>query len=158
MGRLSIIEGASAGAMLSVSLLLILATPAVAQQAPVPCTANCELVIVLPSDDSKPPEVRPDQVRFHVAGDTEVTIRLKKPFLQPGGKAATVLRFSQPAFVNPGGQEMLTVPLTPGRNVFRTMPAGACPSEGDGGGCKYDVKNVGNPDRPPLDPWIIIDR
>lgn len=155
MGRLSKIEGASAGAMLSVALQLIVAPHAMAQEAAVPCTADCELEIVLPPDDARPPEVAPDQLRFYVTGDTEVTIRVKEPLLQPGGKAATVLRFEQPAFVNPGGQPMLTVPLKAGKNVFRTMPAGACP-EVDGG-CKYDIINTGNPARPELDPWIIID-
>lgn len=155
MGRLSHFEAASAGAILSVALWLTPAPHAMAQEPSAPCNADCELVIVLPSDDAKPPEVAPDQLRFNVAGGTEVTIRVKKPLLQPGGKAVTVLRFEQPAFVNPGGQPMLTVPLKAGKNVFRAMPAGACPAVD--GGCKYDIINTGNPARRVLDPWIIID-
>ncbi len=41
-------------------------------------------------------------------------------------------------------------------SLLLAVPLAGCASMGAAGG-KYDVVNTGNPGRPELDPWIIID-
>lgn len=116
------------------------------------CDEDCVLGIVLPDDPSQPPGVLPDNL--HVVGGSEVEINVRGG---PQGQERTVLRFELPntPFLGPGGRPMETVPLQAGNKVFRIRPYAdqVChPPEG----CKYDIVNVGNEDRPERDPWITI--
>lgn len=118
------------------------------------CPPNCEVSVFLPTDARAAPRISASVL--NARSGARVTINLVDQTRQPA-KAATVLRFPGPTpFVNRGGQPMKTVPLTPGRNVFkvRSFEDGVCRKEQ--GGCKYDVINTGDSGRPVLDPHVII--
>lgn len=124
------------------------------------CRSDCRLTVTLPEDIKRPPAA--SQERLELAGGVELEIRLV------GGTAnnrATVLRFDRPGqseqagtpFVDRNGRPVYRVVLNAGSRRLRTRPweDQACrPPEG----CKYDIVNTGNPDRPAKDPWIILHR
>jgi hypothetical protein len=111
------------------------------------------LTVTLPADPGAPPTV--SNAVFMARAGASVEIDLVDQSNRPAQRA-TVLRFEEAAFQNPGGQPMKTVPLNPGRNVFtvRSYAEGVCREAQ--GGCKYDVVNSGDPGRPVLDPHVII--
>lgn len=109
------------------------------------CTADCRLDVVLPPQ-SRRPELPPGQQRLRVRGNSDITIHNR-------GAGEVLLVFDMAAFADVDGKPLFTVKLAQGRNSFRTRPAGSCPPSG----CKYTIVDLNNPNRPPLDPWIIID-
>ena len=118
------------------------------------CTQNCRLNIVLPADATQPPGADPLIVFADPSGDLTAVLDNRSR-----GNGATVLRFEDrdsTPFMNRGGAPMVTVPIQPGNNPLLVRPYsdGVCHA---GNGCKYDVINTGQPDRPKLDPVIIID-
>jgi len=142
---------------LGLTALLALAACAVRPDADV-CQADCRLAVNLPDDVTQPPQVAPEEMRLR--GGARLDIELDGG---PEGKRATVLRFYPPEehadggtpFANRSGKPRYTVSLNSGRNRLTVRPFG------DGvcrppNGCKYDVINRGNRERPTLDPWIII--
>lgn len=118
------------------------------------CRNNCRLNIMLPADTDQPP-MADFMLRFaDPSGQLMVEVNN-----QSRGNGATVLRFQDrdsTPFINRGGAPMVTVPVNPGQNVLNVRPFedGVCLAPA---GCKYDVINTGQPDRPILDPVIIID-
>jgi len=106
--------------------------------------------VTLPEDPDAPPRV--SHPVFRAQSGASVRIKLVDKNNRPGN-GATVLRFQQAAFVNPGGQPMKTVPLKEGMNVFRIRSYDDNVCREDQGGCKYDVISDG---RQVLDPHVII--
>jgi hypothetical protein len=117
------------------------------------CPPQCELSVALPSNARMSPTI--SRSVFHARGGATVTITLDNQSTRTE-RGATVLRFEEAAFVDRNGRPMMTVSLTPGKNELTVRPYsdGACRAEK--GGCKYDVINTGDPDRPVLDPHVII--
>lgn len=140
------------------------AAPAAAEQR---CPPNCGMDIELPADSAKPPSIPDSQkVITTVRGAVmQVTVRGGQP-----GKMATKLVFKKagpgeegephtPFVSNPGpnGQPITEVRLNPaGRTTvfIRQDDAHTCFGPP---GCKFDIVNDGDPERPELDPHIIID-
>ena len=117
------------------------------------CPPKCELDVALPTNARMSPTI--SKSVLHTRGGATVSINLDSQTSR-SQRGATVLRFQEAAFVDRNGRPMMTVTLTPGRNVFtvRDYADGACRAEK--GGCKYDVINTGDPSRPVLDPHVII--
>jgi hypothetical protein len=117
-----------------------------------PCRSACRLNIELPSEDGKPLPPKIDKDAYRVAANTPVEFTI-------GGAsdaARTLLVFEQPAFLDPAGKAVYVLKVIPGQgNEYRTVQYGTCSPPR---GCKYTIVNFGTPERPPLDPWIIIDR
>jgi hypothetical protein len=145
------------GRFQGLALPLLLGAPllvggcAPAQFAPttaVDCPPDCRLVVTIPEDPRTPPEVSKEE--FYVRAGEAVELELDDR--GPSGRGATVLMFPEPAFVNQQGKLVHTIVLPVNGRVYRARPE--CPR----GGCrfKYDIINLGNEKRPPLDPWIII--
>jgi len=124
------------------------------------CRSDCRLTIDLPEDASRPPNASSE--RLELAGGIELEVRLE------GGTAdnrSTVLRFYRPGehdqagtpFVDRNGRPVYRVVLNASSQRLRVRPwgDGACREPN---GCKYDIVNSGNPDRPAKDPWIILYR
>jgi hypothetical protein len=149
------------------ALLATMALPAAAQQA---CPPSCGLDIELPEDTAEAPKIPAGQ-------ETIIAIRgaaMLATVTDRGGrpdKAATTLVFRKAGageegepytpFVDrpgPNGKPITEVRLrSPGatRLFIREDDAHTC---FEAPGCKYDVVNDGDGERPVLDPWIIIDR
>lgn len=143
------------------------ASPAAAQQA---CPPNCGLDIELPADLAEPPEIPASQ-------QTIIAIRGAAMLATVGDRrgrpdqAATTLVFRKAGpgeqgephtpFVDrpgPNGRPITEVKLrAPGstRLFIREDDDHNCYEPP---GCKFDIVNDGAPERPVLDPWIIIDR
>lgn len=117
-----------------------------------PCRSACRLNIELPSEDGKPLPPKIDKDAYRVSENTPVEFTI-------GGAsdaARALLVFEEPAFLDPAGKAVYVLKLTPGQgNEYRTVQYGICSPPR---GCKYTIVNYGTPERPPLDPWIIIDR
>lgn len=116
------------------------------------CQDDCTIEITLPDDPASPPQVSVEYL--HVVGGSEVEIVVTGG---PDGLEQSVLQFQLPhtPFVGPHDRPMETVALQAGSNLFRirSYEDGYCH---DPEGCKYDIVNLANPGRPPLDPWITI--
>jgi len=122
--------------------------------APDQCPPNCTLTVTLPADTSKAPTASLQTLRAQAGAS--VTIVLVDQSNRPA-KAATVLKFpGETPFLNAGGQPMQVVNLNPGKRAItvRDYDDAVC-READGG-CKYDVVNRGDGERPVLDPRVII--
>lgn len=148
---------------LSLGLVLALGLTACTQpdlQSPPPpsvCENDCTLTVTLPSDPMAPPKVS-DSI-FMAASGASVQIKLVDE-LGDRSRAATVLEFESAydsPFLNPGGQAMQTVPLTPGKNAFTVRSdENGCLNTQNYAGCKYTVRNRGNSKRYLLDPHVIL--
>ncbi|NGP53195.1 hypothetical protein [Thioalkalivibrio sp. XN8] len=143
------------------------AAPAAAEQR---CPPRCGIDIELPADAAAPPSI-PDgqQVVIAVRGaalQVTVTDRRGRP-----DKAATTLVFQK---AGPGEEGQPYTPFVENRGAnakpiteVRLNPSGRTTlfireDEAhkcfDPPGCKFDIVNEGEAERPVLDPYIIIDR
>lgn len=118
------------------------------------CRANCRLEINLPANSGRPPEA--SRETMVVAAGQQLNFIVRGG---PSGEETTELRFNRPhtPLLDDDGQPLFTATLERGSNRFRTRAweDGVChPPDG----CKYDIVNTGNPDRPIKDPWIILGR
>ena len=114
-----------------------------------PCRADCRLDIELPSNIDKAPKVPPAQETWTLAAGVEVDV-----WLPPGPDTSrTVLVFKKPAFVDGRNRPLHSITLHAGKNKLKAISGNACPVKAP---CKYWVVNVGRPERPALDPRIII--
>lgn len=146
----------------------LVALPVTAQQ---PCPPHCGLDIELPANVAEPPSIPANQKTIKASRGAVMLATLTDLRNLPD-KAATKLVFRNPAtgepdesftpFVDrPGnhGRPIAEVRLkAAGRTrLFIRTDAGApqCFTEE---GCKYDIVNDGESERPVLDPWIIIER
>lgn len=150
--------------------LLALATtvagPAAAEQR---CPPDCGMDIELPADSAKPPSIPDSQKVITTVRGAVMQVVLKDPGSRPG-KVATKLVFKK---AGPGeeGEPYTPFVSNPGRNgkpitEVRLNPAGRTTvfiRQDDEHkcfgppGCKFDIVNDGDPERPVLDPHIIID-
>lgn len=123
------------------------------------CRVDCRLTVTLPDNVAEPPDVSSEQL--HLAADGQLDVLLEGG---SAGNQATQLQFFRPGehedsgtpFVNRNGQPMYRVNLNAGNNnglQLRPWSDGVCHAPK---GCKYDIVNNGNPDRPKRDPWIIL--
>jgi len=143
------------------------ALPAAAQQA---CPPACGLDVELPEDISEPPRIPAEQEEVRAIRGAVMLATLTARGGAPD-KAATKLVFPKARqgevgephtpFVDrlgPNGRPITEVRLRlngPTVLFVRTDDAHNCFEER---ACKYDVVNDGEPERPILDPWIIIER
>lgn len=148
------------------------ALPVAAQQG---CPPQCGLDVELPEDVTKPPRI-PDDQQTVSAVRGAVMLATLTDLLGDSDKVATKLVFRKaeggeggepytPFVDRPNGTPITEVRLNAnGRTQLfvRTDDEHECFKKSDGAdeenGCKYDIVNDGNPDRPILDPWIIIER
>lgn len=121
------------------------------------CRANCQVGIDLPEDSKRPPNASPE--RMVIAAGEYVNFVVEGG---PPGQEATVLRFERPntPLLDDNENPLYTAELKRGSNRFRTRPweDGVCRPPDAPDGCKYDIVNTGNSQRPPKDPWIILAR
>lgn len=123
-----------------------------------PCRADCRLTVSLPDDVAEPPRISTE--KMHIVGGSRIDIEVTGG---PVGNRATVLQFYKPKehadggtpFVNSSGKPLYRVTLNSGNRQLAVRPfnKGVCRPPN---GCKYDIRNTGNKERPTLDPWIII--
>ena len=157
------------------------AFPVAAQQN---CPPRCGLDVELPEDVTQPPRIPDDQQQVFAVRGAVMLATLTDQF-GDRDKAATKLVFQKaergergepytPFVDRPGPQgrpitEVRLNPNGPTRLFVRTDDEHECFKKDDEErageeraeeekGCKYDIVNDGNPDRPILDPWIIIER
>jgi hypothetical protein len=144
-----------------------LALPAAAQQA---CPPSCGLDIELPVETAEPPQIPPSQQTIFAVRGAAMLATVEDRRGRPD-RAATTLVFRKAGpgeegephtpFVDrpgPNGKPITEVRLrAPGatRLFIREDEAHNCFVAP---GCKYDIVNDGESERPELDPWIIIDR
>ena len=144
-----------------------MALPAAAQQA---CPPKCGLDVELPDETAKAPKIPADQQTIIAIRGAAMLATVEDRRGRPD-KAATTLVFRKAGpgevgepytpFVDrpgPNGKPITEVRLrSPGntRLFIREDDAHKC---FEAPGCKYDVVNDGEAERPVLDPWIIIDR
>lgn len=123
------------------------------------CRSNCQLTVSLPEDVSKPPEISNERMRL--AGGGELDIRVE---VGSAENHATELHFFRPGqhadsgtpFVDKNDRPIYRVLLDVGSNRLKLRPYddNVCrPPDG----CKYDIVNTGNTERPTKDPWIILE-
>lgn len=132
-----------------------------AHQSRAVCRTDCRANIDLPGNAAKAPTI--SARRMNVAGSGSFEFMLTGE--GPPERSATTLRFHRPGespdagtpFLNRAGKPLYEISLRPGRNrlALRSYKDGVCHPPN---GCKYDIINTGNPDRPARDPWIIIHR
>lgn len=158
------------GLVTAVGLLALsgaVALPEAKQQA---CPPACGLDIELPADTAKAPEIPATQRTILVIRGAAMSAEVKDRRGRPD-KAATTLVFRKAGagevgephtpFVDrpgPNGKPITEVRLRAHgttRLFIREDDAHSCFEEP---GCKYDIVNDGENERPKLDPWIIIDR
>ena len=118
---------------------------------PVSCNQNCKLVITLPDEASERPVVAENEYR--VRGNTSVDFSVGSG----NDKARTVLVFEEPAFVDKDDNRIYVLKVVGKTNKYKTVERRACVDRKDCNKYKYTVVNYGTPERPPLDPWIIIE-
>jgi len=149
------------------ALAVTMAFPAAAQQA---CPPSCGLDIELPEEAAETPKIPASQQTIIAIRGAAMLARVDDRRGRPD-KAATTLVFRKAGpgeegepytpFVDrpgPNGKPITEVRLrAPGatRLFIREDDAHKC---FEAPGCKYDVVNDGEGERPVLDPWIIIDR
>ena len=143
------------------------ASPATAQQA---CPPSCGIDIELPADSAEPPGIPGSQQTIIAIRGAAILATVSDRRGRPD-KAATTLVFRKAdageqgephtPFVDrpgPNGKPITEVQLNaPGatRLFIREDEQHNC---FDPPGCKYDIVNDGESERPALDPWIIIER
>lgn len=144
------------------------ALPVAAQQ---PCPPHCGLDIELPADVAEPPKIPANQETIKASRGAVMLATLTDRRNLPE-KAATKLVFRNPAtgepdesftpFVDrPGnnGRPIAEVRLNAnGRTTLFIRTDNGAPQCFTNDGCKYDIVNDGESERPVLDPWIIIER
>ena len=149
------------------SMAGVAASPAAAQQA---CPPNCGLDIELPADSADAPAITDSQKTIIAVRGAAMLATVSDRRGQPD-KAATRLVFRKAEagqqgepytpFVDrpgPNGKPITEVQLkAPGatRLFIREDDQHEC---FEAPGCKFDIVNDGEPERPVLDPWIIIER
>lgn len=132
-----------------------------AHQSRAVCRTDCRVNIDLPGNVAQAPTT--SARKMNVAGGGPFEFMLSGE--GPPERWATTLRFRRPGespdagtpFLNRAGKPLYEVILKSGHNrlALRPYKDGVChPPHG----CKYDIINTGNPDRPARDPWIIIHR
>jgi len=158
------------GLVTAVGLLALsgmVALPAAAQQA---CPPTCGLDIELPEETAESPKIPASQQTIIAIRGAAMLATVDDRRGRPD-KAATMLVFRKAGpgeegepntpFVDrpgPNGKPITEVRLrAPGatRLFIREDDAHNC---FEAPGCKYDIVNDGENERPELDPWIIIDR
>lgn len=161
---------ATNGLLTAVGVLALsgaLALPAAAQQA---CPPACGLDIELPADITLPPRIPANQEVIRAVRGAIMQARLTYEHGE-SDRAATKLVFQKAGpgevgephtpFVDklgPNGKPITEVRLklnAPTVLFIRTDDDHNCWDENS---CKYDIVNDGEPARPVLDPWIIIER
>lgn len=149
------------------SMAGIAASPAAAQQ---PCPPSCGIDIELPADSAEAPAIPDGQQTIVAIRGAAMLATVSDRRGQPD-KAATKLVFRKAGageqgepytpFVDspgPNGKPITEVQLkSPGatRLFIREDDQHTC---FEAPGCKYDIVNDGDAERPVLDPWIIIER
>lgn len=126
----------------AVSVLAASALPALAQQSE--CPPACTIEVVVPEDLSLPPASQPETLS--TGAGTEITINTN---------ARVRIQFEgHSPFVNRNGVPVMNFVVNQGNRPMRVRTdGGAC---SDRNPCKYMIHDLGNPGRPPLDPYIII--
>ena len=133
------------------------------------CGTDCRLELELPADNGRP-RIPPGQERLEIKAGENVDLALCRAWT-PSNQCLPIpgdiyLIFEKPAFAvrSPGQQPpgsppppvepLWVIKLKPGQiNKLRTMPLNSCPPPD---GCKYTIVDLGNKQREPLDPWIIL--
>jgi hypothetical protein len=150
-----------------ISMAGMAASPAAAEQH---CPPSCGIDIELPADAAKAPAIPDSQQTIIAVRGAAMQATVDDRRGRPD-KAPTTLVFRKAApgeqgephtpFVDrpgPNGKPITEVRLkAPGatRLFIREDDQHNC---FEAPGCKFDIVNDGEPERPVLDPWIIIDR
>ncbi len=111
------------------------------------CPPSCEVIVEVPAEVSKRPQV---------SLDTITTAPGSKIVFRPNGRVSVVFTDQTP-FVGPDGVPIYRFDVRSNRSVAMTVRADAadlCAPPG----CKYMIIDTRNQNRPPLDPYIIIER
>jgi hypothetical protein len=118
------------------------------------CPPTCVVTITVPADPAASPRVDIEKLRLRARHTLEFDVKLEEG-VDPGSVDLEV-RFEEALFELPSGTPAKSLPVKAGKNAFRSRPFSYryCPAPG----CKYDVVDKGPGGRPPLDPWIIIER
>lgn len=126
----------------AVVVLTATALPLSAQQST--CPPACGIDVVVPDDPSRPPTSQPETLMTEAG--TEITISTNVQ--------VRITFDGESPFVNPGGGPIMNFVVNRGNRPMRVRTdGGACSAENP---CKYMVHDLENQDRPPLDPYIII--
>ncbi|MDT8438887.1 MAG: hypothetical protein RQ729_07770 [Wenzhouxiangellaceae bacterium] len=128
------------------AVLLCLAAIAQAQPDSATCPPDCTVQIRIPDNPGTPPQAWPGVVT--TSAGAQITFSTDEP-------ALIIFSDQGTPFVNPAGQPVyrFNINRQSGRSLLIRSDANPCVVAP---GCKYDVVDPNNSERPPLDPYIII--
>lgn len=145
------------------TLVLVLSgcvTPVGPEADPIRCAPDCKVRITLPSFDRKP-EIPREHLKLIVDGGSEITVEIdggRKP-----EKSKTRLVAEEAIFGDAYGGFAKEIEVSEGSTTVKIANIKECQRKyrveiDKEVMCKfkYNVINVGNSNRKPLDPWIII--
>lgn len=159
------------GMVIAAGMLLIGTAAPLTVAAQQPCPPHCGLDIELPANVAEPPRIPQSQTTIKASRGAVMLATLADQRNRPD-KAATKLVFRKAGpgeegepytpFVDqpgPHGKPITEVRLREsGRTRLFVRTDDGAPECFTGDGCKYDIVNDGESERPTLDPWIIIER
>lgn len=123
-------------------VLAATAFPAGAQQQM--CPPACGIEVAVPADPSLPPAAQPETLISDAGMEVVITTN-----------SMVRIRFEdQSPFVNENGVPIMNFVVNSGNRPMQVRTdGGACTAQNP---CKYMVHDLEDPERPPLDPYIII--
>lgn len=122
------------------------------------CEPGCKLSITLPADITLPPSIPKEQETLALLGESQLEIEV---IGAPESQVVLLFR-GREAFQSSAGKgrhvrNLSVVLAKSGAKIpVRSWEDGKCRGHIFSFRCKYEIHDVSNPDRPPLDPWIII--